>query len=92
MLTNFKHKIIALSIIIACLNTSCKSGAGSSQLGKSAILKEKDFRELINPDSLIVKNGCKVEACLKDAKPLDHRDTCQAVQHRGNTSRSYGWL
>ena len=34
--------------------------------------KEKDFRELINPDSFIVKNGCKVEACLKDARPLDH--------------------
>jgi len=33
--------------------------------------KEKDFRELINPDSLIVKKGCKVEACLKDARPLD---------------------
>ena len=33
--------------------------------------KEKDFRELINPESLIVKKGCKVEACLKDAKPLD---------------------
>ncbi len=33
--------------------------------------KEKDFRELINPDSLVVKKGCKVEAYLKDAKPLD---------------------
>lgn len=33
--------------------------------------KEKDFRELINPDSLIVKKGCKVEAYLKDAKSLD---------------------
>ena len=33
--------------------------------------KEKDFRELINPDSLIVKAGCKVEAYLKDAKPLE---------------------
>lgn len=33
--------------------------------------KDKDFRELMNPDSLIVKKGCKVEACLKDAKPLD---------------------
>ena len=33
--------------------------------------KEKDFRELLNPDSLIVKRGCKVEAYLKDAQPLD---------------------
>lgn len=33
--------------------------------------KEKDFRELINPESLIVKTGCKVEEYLKDAKPLD---------------------
>lgn len=33
--------------------------------------KEKDFRELINPDSLIVKKGCKVEAFLEDARPLD---------------------
>jgi glutaminyl-tRNA synthetase len=34
--------------------------------------KDKDFRELLNPDSLIVKTGCKVEAYLKDAKPLDN--------------------
>jgi len=33
--------------------------------------KEKDFRELMNPESLIVKRGCKVEASLKEAKPLD---------------------
>ena len=33
--------------------------------------KEKDFRDLINPNSLIVKQGCKVEECLKGAKPLD---------------------
>lgn len=33
--------------------------------------KDKDFRELINPDSLIVKTGCKVEEYLKEAKPLD---------------------
>ena len=33
--------------------------------------KEKDFRELLNPDSLILKTGCKVEAYLKDAQPLD---------------------
>ncbi|MDR0332200.1 MAG: glutamine--tRNA ligase/YqeY domain fusion protein [Dysgonamonadaceae bacterium] len=34
--------------------------------------KDKDFRELLNPDSLIVKTGCKVEAYLKDAKPFDN--------------------
>ncbi len=33
--------------------------------------KEKDFRELLNPDSLIVKKNCKVEEYLADAKPLD---------------------
>ncbi|MDO5666089.1 MAG: glutamine--tRNA ligase/YqeY domain fusion protein [Bacteroidia bacterium] len=33
--------------------------------------KEKDFRELLNPDSLIVKKNCKVEEYLKDAQPLD---------------------
>lgn len=33
--------------------------------------KEKDFRELLNPDSLIVKKGCKVEEYLKEAKLLD---------------------
>lgn len=33
--------------------------------------KEKDFREFINPDSLIVKQNCKVEAYLEDAQPLD---------------------
>lgn len=33
--------------------------------------KEKDFRELLNPDSLIVKKGCKVEQFLQSAKPLD---------------------
>ncbi len=30
--------------------------------------KEKDFTELINPDSLIVKKGCKVEEYLQDAE------------------------
>ncbi|MBF6629401.1 MAG: glutamine--tRNA ligase/YqeY domain fusion protein [Proteiniphilum sp.] len=33
--------------------------------------KEKDFRELMNPESLIVRKGCKVEAYLREAKPLD---------------------
>ncbi|OJV34724.1 MAG: glutamine--tRNA ligase [Bacteroidia bacterium 43-41] len=33
--------------------------------------KEKDFRELLNPGSLIVKKSCKVEEYLADAGPLD---------------------
>lgn len=33
--------------------------------------KEKDFRELLNPHSLIVKKGCKIEMFLKDAQPFD---------------------
>lgn len=34
--------------------------------------KDKDFREFLNPESLIVKSGCKAEPFLKGAKPLDH--------------------
>lgn len=34
--------------------------------------KYADFHELINPDSLIIKKGCKVESFLKNVKPLDH--------------------
>ncbi len=33
--------------------------------------KEKDFKELMNPDSLIMLKNCKVEEFLKDVKPLD---------------------
>lgn len=33
--------------------------------------KDKDFKELLNPDSLIVKKDCKVEEYLKDAEPGD---------------------
>jgi len=33
---------------------------------------EQDFRELLNPDSLKVINGCIVEKSLAAAKPLDH--------------------
>lgn len=33
---------------------------------------EGDFRELLNPDSLKVVKGCKVEAWLAEAKPMDH--------------------
>lgn len=33
--------------------------------------KEKDFRELLNPNSLVIKRGCKVEEFLKEAKPMD---------------------
>ena len=34
--------------------------------------KDKDFRELLNPDSLVVKQNCKVETYLKDVKPLEN--------------------
>jgi glutaminyl-tRNA synthetase len=34
--------------------------------------KEKDFRELLNPYSLVVKTGCRIEKELEDAKPFDH--------------------
>lgn len=34
--------------------------------------KDRDFREFLNPDSLIIKTGCKAESFLKDAKPLDN--------------------
>ncbi len=34
--------------------------------------KEKDFRELLNPDSLKVLSNCKVEPWLKEAKALDN--------------------
>jgi len=33
---------------------------------------ERDFRELLNPDSLKVLTDCRVEMALKDAKPFDH--------------------
>lgn len=34
--------------------------------------KEKDFKELLNPDSLKVLTNCRVEAELQKAKPYDH--------------------
>ncbi len=33
---------------------------------------DKDFRDLLNPDSLRIVKGCRVEAYLRDAKPLDN--------------------
>ncbi len=33
--------------------------------------KDCDFRDLLNPESLVVKQHCKVEACLKEVKLLD---------------------
>lgn len=33
--------------------------------------KDADYRTFLNPDSLIVLSGCKVEPSLKSAKPLD---------------------
>ncbi len=34
-------------------------------------VKDKDFKDLLNPDSLIIKKNCKVEEYLRDAKPGD---------------------
>ena len=34
--------------------------------------KDKDFRELLNPDSLKVLTNCYVEKYLLDCKPMDH--------------------
>ena len=34
--------------------------------------KDKDFRELLNPDSLVVLKNCYVEKYLKEFKPLDY--------------------
>ena len=34
--------------------------------------KYPDFHDLLNPESLIVKKGCKVESFLKNVEPLDH--------------------
>ena len=34
--------------------------------------KEKDFRELLNPDSLIIKTNARVEKELEKAKPLEN--------------------
>lgn len=34
--------------------------------------KEKDFHELLNPDSLTILTNCRVEQVLQQAKPYDH--------------------
>ncbi|HHU26799.1 MAG TPA: glutamine--tRNA ligase/YqeY domain fusion protein [Bacteroidales bacterium] len=34
--------------------------------------KDKEFKDLINPESLVVRKGCKVEEYLADAKPLEN--------------------
>lgn len=34
--------------------------------------KDKDFHELLNPNSLTVLTGCRVEKVLENAKPYDH--------------------
>jgi glutaminyl-tRNA synthetase len=34
--------------------------------------KDKDFRELLNPDSLKVLTNCRLEPCLKDVQPLQN--------------------
>ena len=33
---------------------------------------ERDFRDLLNPESLKVLRNCKIEASLRNSKPLDH--------------------
>jgi glutaminyl-tRNA synthetase len=33
---------------------------------------ERDFRELLNPDSLQILTGCKLENSLKNVHPLEH--------------------
>lgn len=34
--------------------------------------KDRDFRDFLNPQSLVIKKGCKAEPFLKDATALDH--------------------
>ncbi len=34
--------------------------------------KDKEFKDLINPESLVVRKECKVEECLADAMPLEN--------------------
>lgn len=34
--------------------------------------KDKEFKDLINPESLVVRKGCKVEEYLADVKPLEN--------------------
>ena len=34
--------------------------------------KDRDFLDMLNPDSLKVLNNIKIESVVKDAKPLDH--------------------
>ncbi len=34
--------------------------------------KDREFKELINPESLVVRKGCKVEEYLAEAKPLEN--------------------
>ena len=35
-------------------------------------IDERDFRELLNPNSMIVRNNCYVEKYLQQFKPLDY--------------------
>ncbi len=34
--------------------------------------KDKEFKDLINPESLVIRKGCKVEEYLADVKPLEN--------------------
>ena len=48
MLHHFKYKIIAFTILIAALNSGCKSGAAHSKKGTSVILKEENFKHYVD--------------------------------------------
>lgn len=39
---------------------------------ENPLADERDFHELINPNSLEIRTNCYVEEYLKDAKPFDH--------------------
>jgi len=54
-----------------CLNVEVRLYDRLFMVEDPAGEKEKDFRELLNPNSLVVKKRCKVEECLRKAKPLD---------------------
>ncbi|GGA69538.1 hypothetical protein GCM10008015_07850 [Flavobacterium palustre] len=47
MLTNFKYKIIAFTVLVASLS-SCKSGVGYSSKGKGAVLKSDNFKHYVD--------------------------------------------
>ena len=52
--------------------------------------KEKDYKEFINPNSLEILNGCKLEPSLANAKPGDkfqfERNGYFCVDTKSNTN------